>query len=564
MKHKQAEYWLSLIFLLVLGGVFLLSAKKLWRSEDPAALPDGSVPFTVTAYSDAGEQTLELWQEDARIWHLFLPAWAQPGRLELIPGDADTLELGGEVIDRPCFYPLEPGQMSFRWKGRSDECTLIVHQPPADVATFHIETEGGVVDLLCDDKFASAPGRLEVLDAHGGTLYAGRLRDVRTRGNSSWYDCAKKSFQITTEDPVGLFGMGQARKWVLLANATDRTYMRNQLAYQLALEAGVRNALESRPVELYVDGQYQGLYLLCEKVEIGPDRIPIHDLEAENERLNPELDFEALEQQITGTFDAPGSAYWFSLPAEPEDATGGYLLELDLTQRRGDEKSSFVTDGGQDVVIKSPKYVTCGQADHIRAAWQRLENAVCAPDGIDPVSGAHWTELADLASFADKFIMEEFTQNIDAVGSSQYFYKDRDSVDPKFYAGPPWDYDLSLGSRWRFVNMYHSDKQNPERLMLVEEEGFWPTLYGHEDFRQAVAAAYGERFVPVLERQIGQMDALTAWVQPHAMIDAARWSPMSPAQAEEDFAEQAAILKDYVVRRTAWLENTWCSGENNA
>ena len=89
-------------------------------------------------------------------------------------------------------------------------------------------------------------------------------------------------------------------------------------------------------------------------------------------------------------------------------------------------------------------------------------------------------------------------------------------------------------------------------------------LYGHEDFRQAVAAAYGERFVPVLERQIGQMDALTAWVQPHAMIDAARWSPMSPAQAEEDFAEQAAILKDYVVRRTAWLENTWCSGENNA
>ena len=73
--------------------------------------------------------------------------------------------------------------------------------------------------------------------------------------------------------------MGKAKKWCLLANAGDATFLRNVLSYKFAKTIGVDVTSDTVPVNLYANNDYLGAYLLTEKVEIGENRVDIYDLE---------------------------------------------------------------------------------------------------------------------------------------------------------------------------------------------------------------------------------------------------------------------------------------------
>lgn len=103
---------------------------------------------------------------------------------------------------------------------------------------------------------------------------------------------------------------------------------------------------DCRSIDLYVNGEYKGVYLITEKVEIKKNRVDITDLEGDTEDLNPDLDFSTLAPQgIAGKFCGyiENSQRWYDIPNEPENITGGYLLELEVTDRYAEEPSGFVT-----------------------------------------------------------------------------------------------------------------------------------------------------------------------------------------------------------------------------
>lgn len=99
--------------------------------------------------------------------------------------------------------------------------------------------------------------------------------EMKGRGNYTWNnsEMVKKPYQIKFSSKVDVFGLGSAKKWVLLANYADGTLMKNKLVLDLADKIGMPYSSDSEWVDLYVNGEYAGNYLLCEKVEVGKNRV---------------------------------------------------------------------------------------------------------------------------------------------------------------------------------------------------------------------------------------------------------------------------------------------------
>ena len=141
----------------------------------------------------------------------------------------------------------------------------------------------------------------------------------------------------------------------------------------------------------------------------------IADLEGENKRLNGELDkcgrFETEEKKGV------------ALVTEPDDLTGGYLLERDVPEKYWEEISGFVSGNLGDLyTIKEPAHASEVQVDYISTFINDMEKALLAEDGINPDTGMHYTEYIDLHSFVQKYILEELTKNNGAGATSSFFY----------------------------------------------------------------------------------------------------------------------------------------------
>ena len=100
---------------------------------------------------------------------------------------------------------------------------------------------------------------------------------IKGRGNTSW-NMDKKPYKLKLENKEDLLGMGENRHWVLLANYTDISLMRNTLAFRAAEEIGLVS-METQWVELVLNGEYVGNYQLCQQIRPGEDRVPVTDLE---------------------------------------------------------------------------------------------------------------------------------------------------------------------------------------------------------------------------------------------------------------------------------------------
>ena len=84
--------------------------------------------------------------------------------------------------------------------------------------------------------------------------------------------------------------MGKAKKWILLANYVDQSQLHNALSFEFGELLGVPYNIGYEFVNLYIDGSYRGIYMLCEKVQIDSKRIDIEDLEKATEKANPSVD----------------------------------------------------------------------------------------------------------------------------------------------------------------------------------------------------------------------------------------------------------------------------------
>lgn len=448
MRQKKLRFYISLICLLmlmVLAGIYLISDSV----ESSAPAKQYSELLIQVRMGDTSEK-VKIWQAEDGMYYFFLPAAAELSTVSFVNIDGQD-EL---FLDELSFTGKEPGfgpddlqlEYSYSMQLVADGMQLapvqVTFMQSAKLAAMFVDTESGSLDTLHAEKGLEEKARLRVIDAAGRVDYSSAIPYIRTRGNSTYRYYDKKAYQFKLYSDASLLSMAKAEKWILLANAVDDSLMRNALVYDFTSEYTDIPSVEGHFVDLYMNGTYQGNYYLCEKVEVDGQRLDITDLEAYNHAENGRGKLEQAQPYQS----EDGKIRAFSGLKNPEDITGGYLVESIAEGEYNNVESGFCTNGGFYFEIVSPQQATVEQAEYIYNLFNEIEAAVSTENGIHPQTGRHYTEYIDLDSWVVKYLIDTVFHNPDAELFSLFFYKDSDKVDSHIYAGPVWDYDRAVGS----------------------------------------------------------------------------------------------------------------------
>jgi hypothetical protein len=271
-------------------------------------------------------------------------------------------------------------------------------------------------------------GHVKVIDHEGLTRnkasdsvfqFFGKV-EMKVRGQYS-LNFPQRSYTLELFDnnwndtSVALCGMPAETDWLLIGTWNDRAFVRNPLMYQLYNQMG-HYSTRYRFCEVVLNGEYVGIYQLTEKIKRDANRIDIAKLK---------------ETDLAG-----------------DSLTGGYIFKHDYVSDTLGWLSNVAPPqcnfnfGRYQYVYPSYNNIKTQQADYIRTIVDTLEKRLFSFQFADSIYG--YRPMVDANSFADYLICNEFSWNGDGFAKSMYFYKDKDSKDPKIYAGPVWDFDWSL------------------------------------------------------------------------------------------------------------------------
>lgn len=251
--------------------------------------------------------------------------------------------------------------------------------------------------------------------------YNGKIA-IEIRGSSSQmfpkkgYGFETRTFTGGKNDTV-LLNMPAEHDWILSATYSDKTHMRNVISYKLYRDFG-KYAPRTQYCELVINGQYQGVYILMERIKRDNNRVSVAKL---------------------NTWENAG-----------DSLTGGYIIKIDKTTGNGGAgwTSPFppvVSSGGQTIYFQyeypDPDSISPQQKNYIQQYVDSFETALAGPNFAD--TGIGYKKYCGINSFIDYFILNEISDNIDGYRLSTYLYKDKYSKGGKLKIGPPWDYDIA-------------------------------------------------------------------------------------------------------------------------
>ncbi|MDX2360574.1 MAG: CotH kinase family protein [Crocinitomicaceae bacterium] len=375
--------------------------------------------------------------------------------------------------------------------------------------------------------------------------YDGKI-GIEYRGNYS-ASLPQKPYAIRLQDSFGmqvdssLIGMPAEHDWLLIANYNDKSFARNIIPYRIFDEIG-HYAPRCKLVDVVINGEYQGIFLLAEKIKRDPNRVDIANL--------------------------------YQYETNYPDVTGGYILKVDYWNSSNSWELNYspIDHPTYDVhmVYVYPKIDTIApqQQAFIQDYMDQFEQTLYGANFADPNTG--FRQYISTRSWIDYFLVNEMARNGDGFKKSRYFYKERDHADGsigKLKAGPVWDfdwawkdmydcmYDQTDGSNWA----YEVNDCNPD----VHSPGWFVRMLQDPIFADEVRCRYED-----LRRNVLSEDYLHAMVDSVAAVvdesqewhyltwgnmGAATGTPEVPAPSQT-YAEEVQRLKDWIDRRLVWLD----------
>lgn len=421
-----------------------------------------------------------------------------------------------------------------------------------------IETESGTSDQINSDKNIKEPGTIKVLEPDGSFSLEHSLEYIKGRGNTSYTEFDKKPYQIKLTQDAPFLDMEPGKKWVFVSNSADSSLIRNALSRSLAGHLNLPQSEEGTFVDLYVNKEYVGNYYVVEKIEIQENRLLLSDLEKATEHENETEDLSTYETAWTDTTKAK------QIPNDPEDITGGYLIERDFDNRFLKEveinESYFITEAKECFIVRDPEYTSEAQIAYIDSYVQSVENAILSAEGIDGTTGKSYQDLIDVDSFVRKYLLEEVTANYDGGVASSYFYKDSDTIDGRLYAGPVWDYDVSWGNSPAYLGQISTSPERLSRLASHSDSSVWfQSLYHKPEVYEKIVTCYAQEISPYLtllaDEILPMLDEITA---ASAAMDQVRWEEQYARNGYSgDRSEQITFITNYIKARKDFLDQAW-------
>ncbi len=399
--------------------------------------------------------------------------------------------------------------------GAYKEFTVVLEQGAATgFPIVSIRTDGGRPVVSRDEWLG---GTLTLDPQKSGCDPLASAIEIKGRGHNSW-SADKKPYAIRLAEKSAVMGMPKHKRWVLLANAKDRTLLRNRTAYEIGRRTQLAWTPDNRFVEVVLNGAYLGSYLLCEQIRVDKNRLNITEMEAGD--------------------------------IEGEALTGGYLLELD---RYYDEANKFRTTlRDLPVNIKEPdeKVLTPEQKAYISGYLDWIEQLLYGGSAPDP----SYADFLDVDSFIDWWIVVELTHNRDTrLPGSCYMYKDRGG---KLCAGPLWDFDLTT-----FIDATGFLLEDYETVNQESGQGdrslWYKRLFADPSFR-AKAKQRWQTYKPEFETIVSFIGDEAERLHPSAEANWALWTLTAGSNRDEalEWADAVERMKENYARRLDWMDRT--------
>ena len=463
-------------------------------------------PLHFRILHDVQQQDIFLYDAQDGNCYVFLPACTDLGQLEVIlpPGQEvflDDIPLTDKMLcnifklETPYVYKVDGKHVGNLWFYQSQ-----------NVAAMFVDTVSGEMTEIHKYQSHEEYASVSLYTPDGNMDYSDNRSSLKGRGNVTWFE-DKRPYLLTLSGDSGLLGMDDAKKWVLLANAYDETNLNNKLVFDLASQVGLMWSPDSQFVDLYLNGEYNGLYLLTEKPEVHKNRLNL------------------------------------------DSASGEFLCKIDLWERMKKLKNPFESSMGRIIEICYPKDPDSLEIDNIHYLVYLLEEAFRSETDLT------CSEIMDLDSWVRCYLIDEISGNIDADLTSRYFYYS----DGKIYSGPIWDYDMAFGNDLRNQEPCSFVAKNQYKAAYLISP-YYDLLYKNDSFYQRMVEIYRLEFVPVLQKMMDHdINALITQISASSRMNSIRWRSMYDelTNSVEGTVSTSTELQSYFERRIRFLESAW-------
>jgi spore coat protein CotH len=356
---------------------------------------------------------------------------------------------------------------------------------------------------------------------------------IEMRGKTS-LNFPKKQYCFEVRDEndkdknISLLGMPQESDWILGAPYSDKTLMRNVLAFQISNQMGMY-APRTEFAEVFLHGSYEdeaeadymGVYYLAEKIKRDNDRVDV-------ERMDP----------------------------DGETLTGGYILEITPQSKIEAGDSVIETERGLNLINIYPRgdSITPEQKTWITDYMNEFEQALFSDYFDDEEIG--YRKYIDVDSFIDYIIINELFKNAEAFRHSTFLYKKRDG---KLKAGPVWDFNLSTGNTVELVSI------DNEPVGFIHASGNWKTRFFEDEY---FVERYKDRWKQLRKDVLSDENILRTIESNKELLAAAqtrnfdRWDILgkyvwpNPEPYSLTYEEEITKLEDWLLTRAKWIDDS--------
>jgi beta-glucanase (GH16 family) len=373
----------------------------------------------------------------------------------------------------------------------------------------YINTDNGVSINSKDDYVTatiSVDGGRYISDMEATAI------EIRGRGNSTWDLHPKKPYQMKFDSKESFLDMPEDKKWLLLAEYSDKTMLRNTIAFEMGYLSSLDWTPQGEFAEVYLNGQYNGTYNITQKVEQKSNRVDI--------------------------------------------GNDGFLMEVDNPSRIDADDVHFATDEFPIIVVKNPDIDRVDENDfayladpnyiYIKDFVNEFENALFGGNFADYNAG--YTKYIDVESFVDWFLINEIIKNVDSMWFSSIYF----NLIPgeKIKMGPLWDHDLSFGNTDYADSQYREGwwiRWNPWINRLLDDPAFvskvktrFAYYRANEQFILDKIDAYAEKLQWAQQENNDKWQTFGQYVWPNPVV-------------YDTHAEEVEHMKSWYQSRMDWL-----------
>lgn len=389
---------------------------------------------------------------------------------------------------------------------RVDGKTVEAYPRLTNLPTLYITLDNGL-ELRDVQHGVYSTASYTFVDQYLETSYYELPLSIKGRGNYSW-SFAQKPYTIKLDEPADLLGMGADSKWVLITVSSDKSMLHNYLTQKLAADMGLRGTVENEYIDVVVNGEYSGTYVLTESIEI------------DDSRLNISKDTGILfEIQMQYRHECVVCAEMYENPRDHSRS-----IHLEVKEYRGEE----IDEMDDETKARAQR--------EVNTFFNRIENAM--KDG----NFSTLEKRIDIDSFVNWYLLNEFTRNYDSqFVSSCYCYIDNG----KLYMGPCWDYDTCYGIQF----------PETEGSFIMESAAWYQWLFENSpEFVEKVKERWTEMRQEggLIDQYIASIDTTVEYI---SMSEKMQHSLYPDSELTNiPFEDAVQYMKDWIDARLVWMD----------